>query len=209
MAPMIPIAPSTQAIDFYFDFSSPYGYLASVKIDAVAAKFGRDVTWRPILLGPAFKLSGNAPLIGQPLKGDYSKRDFVRTAKFMQIPFELPTVFPISTVAAARAFYYLQDQNPTLAKTVARALFHRYFAEGIDITGVDAVVAIATEHGVNANVLTAALADPVVKARLKTEVDASLAQGVFGSPYIVVDGEPFWGSDRLEQIEAWLNHGPW
>jgi 2-hydroxychromene-2-carboxylate isomerase len=198
-----------QAIDFYFDFSSPYGYLASVKIDALAAKYGRDVTWRPILLGPAFKLSGNAPLIAQPLKGDYSKRDFLRTAKFLEIPFQLPTVFPISTVAAARAFYYLHDQNPVLAKSFAHALFHRYFAEGTDITSIEAVVAIAAEHGVNANALSTALADPVVKARLKIEVDASLAKGVFGSPYIVIDGEPFWGSDRLDQIEAWLNHGPW
>jgi 2-hydroxychromene-2-carboxylate isomerase len=175
------MAPMAQAIDFYFDFSSPYGYLASVKIDTLAAKFGRDVNWRPILLGPAFKLSGNAPLIGQPLKGDYSKRDFLRTAKFLEIPFQLPAVFPISTVAAARAFYYLHDQNPALAKAVARALFRRYFAEGSDITSIEAVVAIAAEHGVNASALTAALADPVVKARLKTEVDASLAKGVFGS----------------------------
>ena len=198
-----------QAIDFYFDFSSPYGYLASVKIDALAAKFGRDVSWRPILLGPAFKLSGNAPLIGQPLKGDYSKRDFVRTAKFMQVPFQMPAVFPISTVAAARAFYFLHDQSPALAKTVAKALFHRYFAEGVDITSIDAVVAIAAQHGVDAAALTVALADSIVKERLKAEVDASLAAGVFGSPYIVVDGEAFWGSDRLEQIEAWLRNGAW
>ncbi len=197
------------AIDFYFDFSSPYGYLASVKIDALAAKFGRDVTWRPILLGPAFKLSGNAPLIGQPLKGDYSKRDFVRTAKFMQVPFQLPAVLPISTVAAARTFYYLHDQNPALAKTVAKALFHRYFAEGVDITGVEEVVAVAAQHGVNSAALAAALADPAVKEKLKTEVDASLTLGVFGSPYIIVDGEAFWGSDRLDQIEAWLAHGAW
>lgn len=198
-----------QAIDFYFDFSSPYGYLASVKIDALAAKFRREVTWRPILLGPAFKLSGNAPLIGQPLKGDYAKRDFVRTAKFMQIPFQLPAVLPISTVAAARTFYYLHEQNPTLAKTVAKALFHRYFAEGVDITGVAEVVGVAAQHGVDSAALTVALADPAVKEKLKAEVDASLAAGVFGSPYIVVDGEAFWGSDRLDQIEAWLADGAW
>jgi 2-hydroxychromene-2-carboxylate isomerase len=200
---------TAQAIDFYFDFSSPYGYLASVKIDALAAKFGRDVSWRPILLGPAFKLSGNAPLIGQPLKGDYAKRDFVRTAKFMQVPFQMPAVFPISTVAAARAFYFLHDQSPALAKTVAKALFHRYFAEGSDITSIAAVVAVAAQHGVDAAALTVALADSTVKERLKAEVDASLAAGVFGSPYIVIDGEAFWGSDRLEQIEAWLRNGAW
>ena len=198
-----------KAIDFYFDFSSPYGYLASVKIDALAAAHGREVAWHPILLGPAFKLSGNVPLIGQPLKGDYSKRDFVRTAKYLQIPFVMPAVFPISTVAAGRAFYFLNDQNPALAKTLARALFHRYFAEGVDITTAEAVIAVAQQHGIDAAALTAALADPAVKERFKAAVDASLAKGVFGSPYIVVDGEAFWGSDRLDQIDAWLRLGGW
>ena len=81
--------------------------------------------------------------------------------------------------------------------------------KGVDITGVEEVVAVAAQHGVNSATLAAALADPAVKEKLKAEVDASLAAGVFGSPYIVVDGEAFWGSDRLDQIEAWLAHGAW
>jgi 2-hydroxychromene-2-carboxylate isomerase len=55
----------------------------------------------------------------------------------------------------------------------------------------------------------AALADPAVKARLRAEVDAAIARGVFGSPYFVVDGEPFWGHDRLDQVERWLATGGW
>ena len=54
-----------------------------------------------------------------------------------------------------------------------------------------------------------ALNDPAVKERLKTEIDAAMERGVFGSPYFVIDGEPFWGSDRLPQIEQWLAKGPW
>ena len=71
-----------QPIDFYFDFSSPYGYFASTQIDALAAKFKREVTWRPFLLGVVFKVSGAKPLIELPLKGDYFKHDFERTAGF-------------------------------------------------------------------------------------------------------------------------------
>lgn len=196
-------------IDFYFDFSSPYGYLAAMRIDALAAKYQRDVSWRPILLGPAFKASGNAPLTLQPLKGDYAKRDFLRTAKFMGIEFNMPAQFPISTHNSARAFYWLHDRDPIKAKQLALAIYKTYFVDARDITSADVVVEIAAGLDVNREQLSAGLADAAVKERLKNEVEASLAKGVFGSPYIVIDGEAFWGSDRFEQIEAWLKTGGW
>ncbi len=196
-------------IDFYFDFSSPYGYLAATKIDTLAAAHGREVRWRPILLGPAFKASGNAPLIGQPLKGEYSIRDFRRTAKFLNVPFNMPTPFPIATQNAARAFYWLHDTNPEQAKALAMALFKTYFVDTRDITAPEVVVDVATTIGIDRDELSAALANQAVKDSLKQGVEASLAIGVFGSPYFVIDGEPFWGSDRLEQIDAWLRTGGW
>jgi 2-hydroxychromene-2-carboxylate isomerase len=197
------------AVDFYFDFSSPYGYLASTRIDAIAARYDREVNWRPILLGPAFKASGNAPLVGQPLKGDYSVRDFVRTAKYLGIPFNMPSPFPIGTQNAARAFYWLSDRNVAAAKKLAQTFFAAFYVQGHDISSPEAVTEIAATHGIDTRELAAALADPAVKERLKNEVDASLKRGVFGSPYFVVDGEPFWGNDRLEQIDAWLKSGGW
>ncbi len=196
-------------IDFYFDFSSPYGYLAAMRIDALAEKYRREVNWRPILLGPAFKASGNAPLTLQPLKGDYARRDFLRTAKFLGIPFVMPATFPISTHNAARAFYWLQDRDAAGAKQLAKAFYQTYFVEARDISTAETIIDIAARHDINRDELGAALAEPAIKDRLKSEVDASLSRGVFGSPYIIVDGEPFWGSDRLEQIEAWLRSGGW
>ena len=87
-------------IEFYFDFSSPFGYLASQKIEALAAKHGRTVTWRPMLLGAAFKATGGVPLTQIPLKGEYSKRDFYRSARFHGLEYRHPEPFPVSTVAA-------------------------------------------------------------------------------------------------------------
>ena len=200
---------SLQPILFYFDFSSPYGYLAAMRIDNLAAKYEREVDWRPILLGPAFKASGNAPLIGQPLKGDYARRDLPRTAAFMGIPFGMPTPFPIGTQNAARAFYWLKDREPEKAKTVAISLFQTYFVEGRDISSPETVVDVAARHGVDRAELSTALADPLVKDRLKKEVENSLRLGVFGSPYVIIDGEAFWGTDRLDQIEEWLKTGGW
>jgi len=198
---------STHPIDFYFDFSSPYGYLAATRINAIGAKYERRVKWRPILLGPAFKASGNSPLVSQPIKGDYSIRDVKRTARFMGVPFKQPANFPIGTQNAARAFYWLDDRDPLIAHMFAMTCLATYFAEGIDISGADTVADIAARLGANRNEVSAAIADPAVKERLKQEVDASLAAGVFGSPYIIVDGEPFWGSDRLDQVQAWLETG--
>ena len=97
---------SAPPLDFYFDFSSPYGYLMSEKIDAVAARHGRKVRWHPILLGVIFKATGSAPLTLQnPAKAAYSIHDFERSARFMGIPYRHPTHFPLATQNAARAYY--------------------------------------------------------------------------------------------------------
>src|SRR5918996_3879321 len=119
-------------LEFYFDFSSPYGYLAANKVEALAAKHGRTVTWRPILLGVAFKATGSAPLPSIPLKGDYSKRDFMRSARFHDVPFRLPEPFPVSTVAPCRAFYSLQDENERVR--LAKALYRAYFVDNVNIS---------------------------------------------------------------------------
>jgi 2-hydroxychromene-2-carboxylate isomerase len=195
-------------IDFYFDFSSPYGYFASTKIDELAAKHGRGVTWRPILLGAVFKITGGQPLPAIPLKGGYAAHDLARSARLFKVPFKMPAKFPIGSTAPSRAFYWVADKDPALAKKLAQALFHAYFAEDRDISDPEVTGNVAARLGVDRNDLTRALNDPAVKERLKTEVDAAIERGVFGSPYLVVDGEPFWGSDRLDQVEKWLQ-GRW
>jgi 2-hydroxychromene-2-carboxylate isomerase len=194
-------------IDFYFDFSSPYGYLASHKIDALAAKHGREATWRPFLLGVAFKATGVQPLPTIPIKGEYAKHDFLRSARFHGVPYRHPVTFPIASVAPTRAFYWLDAQDPKRAKELARALYAAYFLEDVDISNADNVVAVAAKLGLAADAVRAGISDQAIKDRTKAAVDRALAAGAFGSPYIVVDGEPFWGVDRLDQIEKWLATG--
>lgn len=196
-------------IDFYFDFSSPYGYLAAERIDALAERHGRSVAWRPFLLGAVFKKTGTEPLLGIPLKGDYSRRDMERSARALGIPFRLPDRFPFLSVAACRAFYWLVDAEPEQARRLALALYRRAFAEGGDISSAEAVLETAAALGIERAALEAALQDPAVKDRLRREVEAAIGAGVFGSPFIVVDGEPFWGHDRLETAERWLETGGW
>ena len=197
-----------EPIEFYFDFTSPYGYLMSEKIDDLAAKFGRKVKWRPILLGVVFKTTGAQPLAQVPLKGEYSKRDFVRSARFLGVPYAPPAAFPIATQNTARAYYWLHDRDCAQARAFAHAAYRGYFVEGRDINDIPLLLALAEKVGSSDTpALQAALASAELKDRLRREVDAALAKGVCGSPYVIIDNEPFLGADRLPQIERWLADG--
>jgi 2-hydroxychromene-2-carboxylate isomerase len=162
-----------------------------------------------MLLGPVFKLMGSQPLVDIPLKGEYAKKDFARSARLHKVAFTQPAKFPIGTVAALRAFYWVNDRDPAQARAMAKTLYRAYFADGIDIGAPATVVEIARSAGVDAAALAAALEDPAVKERAKREVDAAIAAGVFGSPYFVVDGEAFWGVDRMPMLEDWIRTGGW
>lgn len=196
-------------VDFYFEFSSPYGYIAAELAEDFEKRIGRPVTWRPFLLGPVFKLTGQPPLVEIPMKGDYAKRDFPRMARLHKVPYNHPARFPIGTVAALRAFYWTADRDPLLARALAKGLYRAYFVDGVDISAPAAVLEIARSAGVDATALASALEDPALKERAKREVDAALAAGVFGSPFFVVDGEPFWGCDRMPMVEDWIRTGGW
>lgn len=198
-----------EPIDFYFDFSSPYSYLANPRIDGIAARHGRDVHWHPFMLGAAFKVAHTQPLTHYPLKGEYSVRDFERCGRLHGIPFAMPEKFPVATLGAARAFYWLEASAPEKAKPFAQAIFAAYFADGRDISALDVVADVAAGFGIDSAALAAAVEQPAIKARLKEETDAAIARGVFGAPFVIVDGEPFWGADRLEMVERWLATGGW
>ncbi len=195
-------------IDFYFDFSSPYGYLMSEKIDALAAQHGRKVRWHPILLGIVFKATGSAPLTLQnEAKATYSLHDFERSARFMGIPYRHPTKFPLATQNAARAYYWLHGQDCTLARQFAHTAYRALFVDNVDISSPEAVLEIAAKIGVDRNDLAVALQSPEMKEKLKDCCESAIKAGVFGSPHIVIDGEAFFGADRLPQIERWLASG--
>src|SRR5678815_2118191 len=158
-------------IDFYFDFSSPYGYFASARIEDLAAQHGRTVTWRPILLGAVFKITGGQPLPTIPLKGSYAAHDLTRSARLFKLPFKMPTKFPVSGTAPSRAFYWLNDRDPSGAKKLAAAFYRAYFVEDRDISNPEVTGNVAAKLGVDKEELTQALNEPAVKERLKTEVD--------------------------------------
>lgn len=192
------------SLDFYFEYSSPYGYFASTRIEELAARFDRQIRWHPILLGPMFKLMGSAPLTEIPLKGAYARHDFQRTARLFDIPYTQPEPFPIATVSAARATLYAREHCPVLLAPLVKKLYAAFFAQGRPINQSDVVLEIAEETGLDRAEVAQALGSEAIKAQLKAEVDQAVERGVFGSPFVLVDGEPFWGFDRFDHIERWL-----
>ena len=202
-----------KVIDFYFDFSSPYGYLGSKRIEAIASKHKLAINWHPILLGAVFKISGQAPLLSFPLKGEYSAMDIERSAREHNTPYHPPKPFPIGAVAASRAFYWI-NENPDAAiaakaSNFVHNVFAAYYVEQQDISKPEVLAAVIAKLGLDTNTLADALGQQAVKDRLKKAVDDAIARGVFGSPMMYYGDEPFWGNDRMDQLEHWIEKDGW
>ena len=196
-------------IEFYFDFSSPYGYLASECIDEIAARHGRGVAWRPYLMGVAMKVTGSTPLVNRPMMGKYSRHDMERSARRLEVPLRFPEPFPIATIAACRAVYWMERSDADEAKPLAKALYRAYFVDGRNISEADVVADVATGAGADRAAVLAGIQEPAIKDRLKEVTNGAIERGVFGSPFFLVDGEPFWGHDRMDEIDRWLEAGGW
>lgn len=196
-------------IEFWFDFSSPYAYLAAMQIADIAEEHDRTVLWRPFLLGVVFRESGSAPLSKQPMKAAYMNHDVERFARLYDIDFQWPDKFPLPTQAAARAYYWLESQQAPQAEDFVQVVFHALFANNRDISDPEVVLGIAEKMGIDRAALAAALDSDTVKDRLKAICAEAVERRIFGAPMIVVDGEMFWGADRLWMVEEWLESGGW
>ena len=197
-----------RSISFYFDFSSPYSYIASEWVEALAARHGRTVHWHAILLGATFQAAELKSPVSHPIKREYSMLDFVRSARFAGVPFVMPEKFPIATQNAARVFWWLQASDPARAAAWARAGLRAYFTRGVELSDVPTLKAHAAEFGMAPAEAEAVWTDPQWKDRLRRANEEAIAAGVFGAPFFVIDGEPFWGNDRRAQMERWLEGGP-
>jgi 2-hydroxychromene-2-carboxylate isomerase len=196
------------AIEFFFDFSSPYSYIASEWVEALAAWHGRTVRWNAMLLGVTFQAAELKSPVSYPVKREYTLLDFERSARFAGVPYTQPAKFPIATQNAARLFWWLDAKDPASAAGWARHALRGYFTRGIELSDAASLKTLATEFGMDAGEAEAVWSDPRWKARLKEVCDQAVARGIFGAPWFFVDGEPFWGNDRRAQIERWLEHGP-
>lgn len=202
---------SRKPIQFYFDFISPFGYFASLRIDELAGRYGREVEWTSMLVGVSvLKVMGIPPIVELPLKGQYVINDAKRYARQHHVAFERPAVSPTSRpVAAGRAFAWAKEIDPAAAKRLAGLVFHNYFVRGLDIAEDSVLSACVSEAGLSWHAFEAARAEGNPATLLRRNVEDSIQRGVFGSPFFIVDGEPFFGLEKLPVVEEWLAAGGW
>lgn len=198
-------------IDFYFDFISPFGFFASLRIDDLAERHGYSVNWSSMLVGVSvLKVMGLKPIPQTPLKGDYARRDAERYCRRHGIRLGRPYgIEPSNPLAAGRCFHWVKAYAPGKEKAVARAILAAYWLEGRDIGDQDVVLDLAAAQGVDRAALSTGFATGRAAELLRTAVDASLARGVFGSPFFLVGDEPFFGVEKMELLEEWLREGGW
>jgi 2-hydroxychromene-2-carboxylate isomerase len=199
------------ALHFHFDFISPYGYFASLRIEALAARHGRAVEWHAMLLGVSvLKVMGLKPLLDTPLKGDYTERDVLRYAREVGISMKRqPRDAVMNPLPSARAFAWVRRHQPHHAAAVAHAIYGAYWGEGRDLSTPESLKDLTLPDGLQGHTLAQAAASDEAAALLRADVEASLRDGVFGSPTVVVDGEMFWGLDKFDQLDRWLSRGGW
>lgn len=186
---------------FYLDFASPYAYFALPGIERLAAAHARGLEWRPVLVWAVLKAQKIAPPMESPARLRYFLTDMARSAAFHGLPYRHPSRFPLSAHRAARLYYAIAETDIVKAHDFGKAALAAFFTRDADISNEDVLVALAAEQGVAADAARAAIDAPLGRERLAAMIDAAVSDGVTGSPFFIVDGEPFFGADRLPQIE--------
>lgn len=196
-------------IEFWFEYSSPYAYFAAPEICDIARRHSRSIVWRPFLLGAVFRVTRMEPLPAQPMRGAYAIHDWQRLARWRQVPFSLPAVFPIISLAPARMTYAVEAMGTDTSGVLARHLLAAMYERGVNIAEVSTSARLGAELGYDEQMLTDAASDQRWKDALRARNEEAIERGIFGSPFFVVDSEAFWGSDRLAMVDRWLESGGW
>ena len=200
-------------ITCYFDISSPWTWLAFRRLQRMAAELNTRVDWKPILVGGVFNAVNPSVYEfrerGVPAKQAYLRKDLADWARHEGIRILFPpTIFPVNSVKAMRACLWLQPQDKL--EPFAAAAFEAYWTHDQDISSETVLRGLCEQIGVEATTLLEGIAEPVIKAQLKTNTDALIARGGFGSPtFFVGDDDMYFGNDRLALVrEAVLAQRP-
>ncbi|MCC6558817.1 MAG: 2-hydroxychromene-2-carboxylate isomerase [Polyangiaceae bacterium] len=197
-------------VDFFYDFSCPYAYLGHTQIEAVCARAGAELVWKPFLLGGVFRAIGtpDVPARGMPAaRARLGALDIMRWADHWGVPLRFPDTHPNRTVLALRAAIASGD-----LPRASKALFAAYWARALDVSRPEVVRDALDAAGLDGAGLIPRAEDPAVKDDLRRRTDEAIAAGLCGAPTFVVtaphlDGALFWGQDRLDFVEKAL--GGW
>lgn len=189
-------------LEFFFDFGSPATYLAWTQLPALASRTGAEIIWRPMLLGGVFQATGNSSPASVEAKGNYTRKDFQRYAQRYGVTLNHNPYFPINTLQLMRgatAFLGTDEFDRYL-----KAIFTAIWVDEQDMNQPEVVGKVLAKAGFDPTAVLQRISDPQVKEQLKVTTTEAVERGVFGAPTFFVDGEMFFGQDRLEFVEAAL-----
>jgi 2-hydroxychromene-2-carboxylate isomerase len=192
-----------KTVEFYFDFGSPYSYLAYRALPGIAAAHGAQIVWRPMLLGGVFKATGNHSPVEIPAKGKWLHQDLQRWAARYGAVFNNNPHFPINTLVLMRGAAGMQMRGSDFAKYM-EAIFHAMWEEPRNLGEPRELAAVLRQAGFDADAFLSLVNDAAVKEQLKKNTEEAVARGVFGAPTFFVGDEMFWGQDRLDFVAAAL-----
>lgn len=194
-------------LEFWFDFSCPYAYVASTRVEALAARVGAELDARPMLLGGVFRARGTAQNLAatlNPAKAAHNLHDMRRQAQMAGVPLHMPAGHPFRTVEALRCLLAVGAPFMPLAHHFYRA----YWVEGRDLGQREVVAAVLRAAGHDAQAVLARAGADAVKDELRRRTDEAVERGIFGVPTCFVGDELYWGQDRLDMVEAALGGRP-
>jgi len=189
-------------VRFYFDFISPYAYLAWTQIDALAARHAREVELVPTLFAALLDANGQLGPAEIPSKRTYIFKDTLRSAHALGVTLRPPPAHPFNPLLGLRACS--TDLAPEARARAVGALFRAVWVEGLGITDPAVVARQLDAAGLDGAALVASAATEEIKQRVRTQTAEALAHGAFGVPTMIVDGELFWGLDSLPHVERRL-----
>lgn len=194
-------------LDFYFDCSSPWTYLAFHAVQPVAAEAKAEIVWKPILVGGVFNAVNQTVYENRakpnPLKQAYSQKDMQDWARLYGLAIKFPpTVFPVNSVKAMRGAFVALDEDKLVP--YAAAAFAAYWGDDRDLSKEDVLADIARQAGIERQRFFAGIETESCKTRLRANTDELIARGGFGSPTIFVGSDMFFGNDRMPLVKAAL-----
>ena len=191
-----------RTLEFYYDYGSPYSYLADTQVEAIAKRVGASLVRRPMLLGGVFKATGNASPMTVELKSKWSAFDMPMWARHYGVPFNRNPYFPVNTLALMRGAAAAQIDG--VFEQYHPAMYKAMWVDGRNLNDINEVAAVLTEAGLDARKFSQCIQDQDVKDRLKATTDSAVERGVFGAPTMFVEDMMFFGNDRLPFVEMAL-----
>jgi 2-hydroxychromene-2-carboxylate isomerase len=197
----------TQRIDFYFDFGSPASYLAWTQLPKIAADYGAELVFKPVLLGAIHKATNNASPATIPAKAVWMQEDLARFARRYDVRFAQNPFFPINTLALMRGATGTQMRDEGLFLRYVDVVFHAMWETPANLGDPAMLQSILHAGGLDADEIFRMAEDPAVKAKLKADTEDAIGRGLFGAPTMFVGDEMFFGQDRLDFVRDALKSG--